>query len=206
MNKIYTIGYASYSLKEFIAVLKKYGINAVADVRTTPYSQFKPEFNKDVMAKELKSNRIYYVPLGKECGARPDNKSCYVNDQVNFDILAATDLFYHGIQRLRNGTERCVIGIMCAEQDPIQCHRYILVARELSKHYPEIEIVNILPNGKIEEMGETESRLLQLYHLDKDEFPGLGKSLDERLKEAYAKQGEKISYHINDKEQEKDEH
>lgn len=202
MNKIYTIGYASYSLSEFIAVLNRYDINAVADVRTTPYSQFKPEFNKDVLARALKSNGIYYVPLGIECGARPENGSCYVNGQVQFDILAKTDLFRRGLQRLKNGTERCIIGIMCAEQDPIQCHRYILVARELSKRYPELEIINILQNRKIETRQETDLRLLQIYNLDKDEFPGLGKSFIERVEEAYTKQGEKISYRISDKEHE----
>ncbi len=200
MNKIYTIGYVSYTLSGFIEVLKKYGINAVADIRTTPYSQFKPEFNGNILAGNLKSNRISYVSLGKECGARPDDKSCYVNDRVNFDILSATDLFRQGLQRLKKGMEHYCIGIMCAEQDPIQCHRYILVARELSKHYPELEIINVLQNGIIEKMEETEFRLLKEYHLDSEEIPGIGKSFSERLQEAYALQGEKISYRINEKE------
>ncbi|MBO4648502.1 MAG: DUF488 domain-containing protein [Lentisphaeria bacterium] len=201
MNKIYTIGYVSYSLPGFIEVLKKYGISAVADVRTTPYSQFKPDFNSDVLAENLKSNGICYVPLGRECGARPDNKSCYVNGQVNFDILSATDLFRHGLQRLKKGMEHYCISLMCAEQDPIQCHRYILVARELSKHYPELEIINILQNGIIERMEETEFRLLKAYDLDTEEIPGIGKSLSERLQEAFALQGEKISYRMSEKEE-----
>lgn len=201
MNSIYTIGYASYSFLDFVMVLKRYGINAVADVRTTPYSHFKPEFNKDIIAPRLKADGIYYVPLGKECGARPDNKSCYVNNQVKFDILGSTDLFRRGLQRLKKGAERCTIGIMCAEQDPIQCHRYILVAHELSKMYPELEVFNILQDGRCEDQQETELRLLQTWHLDKEEIPGLGMSFSERLQEAYARQGEKISYHIYTKEQ-----
>ena len=203
MNKAYTIGYVSYSLPEFIAVLKKYGIDAVADVRTVPYSRFRPDFNCGVLAEQLKAGEILYVPLGKECGARPDDQSCYVNGRVRFDLLASTGLFRNGIRRLKNGLERYCIGIMCAEQDPIQCHRYILVARELSRQSPGLEVINILADGKTETMKETELRLLKKYGLDADEIPGVGKSFPDRLGEAYAMQGDKISYSINTEEKEK---
>lgn len=204
MNRIYTIGYASYPLPEFIGVLKMFAVDAVADVRTVPYSRFRSEFNRDALAKQLKSAGIRYVALGRECGARPDDPACYENGQVKFDLLAGTELFRSGIRRLGTGSERFVIAIMCAEQDPVQCHRCILVARELSKQYPELEIIHILPDRKTESMKETESRLLQLYGLDKEEIPGLGRSYAERLQEAFAGQAAKIVWHPNNDRNETD--
>lgn len=204
MNKIYTIGYASYSLPEFIGVLKAFGVDAVADVRTVPYSRFRPEFNRDALAEQLKSAGIRYVSLGRECGARPDDPACYANGRVRFDLLAGTELFRSGIRRLGTGAERFAIAIMCAEQDPVQCHRCILVARELSKQYPELEIVHILPGRKTEGMKETESRLLQSYGLDKEEIPGLGRSRAERLQEAFAGQAAKIAWHPDNDRQERE--
>jgi len=206
MNKVYTIGYSAYSVAEFIAVLKRYGINAVADVRTLPYSHYRPEFNQNSLAEELRRNQINYVFLGQECGARPPEQSCYVNGQVSFTTLSQTKRFIDGLKRLQNGAKRWVIAIMCAEQDPICCHRYMLVARELCKYCPDIEIVNILADGKLESKNETETRLLQLHKLDQEEFPGFGRSFTERLSEAYAKQGERIAYQVNDIAQEQYDH
>ena len=201
MNRVYTIGYASYSLPEFIAVLMKFGINAVADVRTTPYSHFKPDFNSGFLAEKLTSRGISYLSLGNECGARPDDRSCYVNNRVNFDILSSTGLFRQGLQRLKKAMEQKCLAIMCAEQDPIRCHRYLLVARELSNLCPGLELINILRDGKTETVKETESRLLKEYDLDADEIPGIGKSFSERLQEAVAMQREKISYHNDNQEE-----
>lgn len=195
MNRIYTIGYYSYSIEEFIDVLKQYKINAVADVRTLPYSQHNADFSKELFSRKLNNNRIYYVPLGKECGARPCDMSCYVDDRVDFEILSKKEIFCHGIQRLRNGMEKCTIAIMCAEQDPLNCHRYILVAHELLNRYPDIELFNILPHGNIEEAKSTDLRLMHLYDLDIEEFSGVGKSFDERRKEAFLRQSRKISFH-----------
>lgn len=194
MNNIYTIGYSSFSIEEFINILRHYHIDAIADVRTLPYSQRNFDFNKDVLSQKLKRHKIYYVPLGLECGARPENASCYVDNKVSFEILSSTDLFRHGIVRLRNGMDKCTIGIMCAEQEPISCHRYILVARELLKSYPGIALFNILHNGEIEKSNDTDLRLMHLYNLDTEEIVGLGKSFDERLNEAFLRQARKISF------------
>jgi uncharacterized protein (DUF488 family) len=193
-NALYTIGYSSYSPEEFIEALKFYRINAVADVRTTPYSRFKPDFNLGSLVQLLKTNGIFYVSLGKELGARSVDDSCYENGRVKFSILEKSNLFLNGLERLRKGLKKYTIALMCAEQDPIQCHRYILVAYAFYRRYQNIAISNILEKMMLENKADTDKRLLKLYHMEKDEIPGLGQTYSERLHKAYTLQGEKISY------------
>ncbi|MBU3981454.1 MAG: DUF488 domain-containing protein [Proteobacteria bacterium] len=86
MNNItlFTIGYSGFTLNEFIDVLSRHGITAIADVRSVPYSKFKPEYNSDHLRIELKNNGIEYVFLGDLCGARIDANECYVNGKADY--------------------------------------------------------------------------------------------------------------------------
>src|SRR3989304_3669807 len=89
MNKkfeLYTIGHSTHSIEEFVKLLTMHSITAVCDVRSTPYSQFTPQFNRELLQKELKIHNISYVFLGEELGARSDNPSCYVNGKVQYGL------------------------------------------------------------------------------------------------------------------------
>lgn len=192
MNKnIFTIGYSSFSLEAFIETLKKYKISAVADVRSTPYSQFKPEFNRESLKEELSKNNIAYVFLGEECGARVNDPNCYINGKVDYDLVAKSQKFKVGIERIKRGMEKYKIVLMCAEKDPITCHRTILICRNL--HYASIQINHILSDGRCENHKDSELRLLKLFNLSD---PDLFRSDEQRLNDAYSRQGEKIAYEI----------
>ena len=130
---IYTIGHSTHTIKKFIELLQRYGITAVADVRSKPYSQMNPQFNRETLKIELGLSGISYVFLGKELGARTKNKSCYCNGRVQYELLAQTEEFQTGLQRLQEGTRSYQIALMCAEKDPLHCHRTILVSRHLLK-------------------------------------------------------------------------
>ena len=194
MNPLYTIGYSSFTLLDFIHMLKQNNINALADVRTLPYSRYHNEYNAENLKNLLKKNNIFYVPLGKECGARPEDSNCYVDGCVVFEKLAQTQLFQIGLSRLMTGLQKYTIAIMCAEEDPITCHRYILVAHELAKLDNDISIINILPEGVLEDSTKSDKRLLHMFHLDHEELPGMGRNYQERLNDAYALQAKKIAY------------
>ena len=86
-KKLYTIGYSKHTLESFIAALKKYGINAIADVRSTPFSRFKSEFNKNFLSEHLNAEGIKYVFLGKECGARFGDRNCYINGKADYKCV-----------------------------------------------------------------------------------------------------------------------
>jgi uncharacterized protein (DUF488 family) len=190
-NELFTIGYSPHIQDSFLRILKKYKITAIADVRSSPYSQFKPEFNKDQIAEFLKKNGVAYVFLGDVCGARVEDPSCYVNGKVDYALLAENPKFKEGLKRIINGMEKFRIALMCAEKDPITCHRTILICRNLTSR--GINIKHILSNGRIEDHKDSEQRLLKLFKLN---YPDMFRSEQQLLNDAYSRQGEKIAYEV----------
>jgi len=188
-NELFTIGYAPHGLESFLRILHKYRITAVADVRSSPYSRFKPEFNKDRVAGFLAEQQIAYVFLGDYCGARVEDPACYVDGRVDYALVAETPKFKEGLQRIIAGMEKFRLALMCAEKDPLACHRTILICRNLAA--TGIGIRHVLGNGGLEEHRASEVRLLELFGLDR---PDLFRTELQRLAEAYARQGGKIAF------------
>ena len=188
-KNIYTIGYAAYTIESIIEVLAKFKITAIADVRSQPYSKFKPEFNKENLRKVLRTHGIEYVFLGDNMGARIKAPECYKNNQVDYELVSQHPLFQTGIERLLKGMEKYSIALMCAEKDPITCHRTILICRYLKKY--QINIYHILDNNTLEDNSVAEFRLMKLFKLDQ---PDLFRNDSERLLEAYSLQEENIAY------------
>lgn len=131
VNNIYTIGHSNHTIEGFISLLLKYDITAVADVRSTPYSRFNPQYNREPLSVALKKAGIAYVFLGEELGARPEDPACYVNGRVDFDRVAVREQFRRGLSRVLAGADKYHITLMCAEKEPLDCHRTILVCRNL---------------------------------------------------------------------------
>jgi len=191
---IYTIGYSNFEISKFIETLKKYQITAVADVRSVPFSKFKPDFNKDTLKLELNEHGIKYVFLGEYCGARIDDRSCYVDGKVDFSLVAKTEKFNEGLNRILQGAMEYNIVIMCAEKDPITCHRTILVSRKL--HEKGLEINHIHHDSTLELHIDLESRLMKMFGLHQLDITM--RSKEERLNDAYTRQGNKISFEPED--------
>lgn len=191
VNEIFTIGYSTHTLDSFLGFLQKYQITALADVRSSPYSQYKPEFNKESLKIFLSASSIAYVFLGEYCGARVEDPSCYVNGKVDYTLVAESPKFKEGLERIINGMEKYRIALMCAEKDPITCHRTILVCRNLLA--VGVTIKHILSNGRVEEHKDSEHRLMKLFNLNQ---PDLFRSEQQRIEDAYSRQGKKIAYEI----------
>jgi uncharacterized protein (DUF488 family) len=160
---IYTVGHSTHTIEKFLDLLEKNGVTAIADVRSSPFCRHTPQFNKDTLSAELKKHGIAYVFVGKELGARSDDASCYEGGKVRFACLANTSTFKNGIERVLNGAQKYRVALMCAEKEPLDCHRTLLVSRELEKL--GVSIVHILPDGNTEEQPQTMSRLLDLVRL-----------------------------------------
>jgi len=193
-SELYTIGHSTHAVDYFISLLKKHSITAVCDVRSHPYSKYNPQFNREELKKELKRYNIAYVFLGKELGARSENPNCYIDGRVQYNYLVDEPSFQQGIIRLKKGMKQYSIALMCAEKDPITCHRTILVCREMRSHAKQIK--HILANGGIETNLEAEKRLLNTLGIVPDMF----KNKNECIEEAYDKQGQKIAY-VEEKKQ-----
>jgi uncharacterized protein (DUF488 family) len=167
--------------------LQQHGIEIVTDVRSRPFSRL-PWFSRPSLEKELKDNGIRYVFLGLELGARRDERECYIGARADYDRIAQLPLFQKGLERLNVGIAKARIALMCAEKDPLDCHRTILVCR-YAKEYSDV--FHIHADGKLESHEKAEARLLARYHEDAYD---LFRSRIDQLNEAYKRRGEEISY------------
>jgi uncharacterized protein (DUF488 family) len=188
-TNVFSIGHSTHSIDTFLKLLSLHGIQAIADVRSAPFSKFNPQFNKDELQVFLRDAGIRYVFLGKELGARSDDPGCYVGDKVQYDRLAKTELFRSGLKRIAEGANTYRIAMMCAEKEPLDCHRTILVARELENL--GIKVRHILADGVVESHTDSIARLMAEFGLAANDMFG---PTEELVREAYAKQADKIAY------------
>ncbi len=197
--KIFTIGHSNHTIEQFIWLLKQHQITVIADVRSIPYSRYNQQYNQEKLKHELNKNDIEYRFFGKELGARSDNPNCYIEKKAVYEKIAQTEEFLEGLERLKKGLNQYNIALMCAEKDPINCHRAILISRHLKNN--KIEILHILSNGKLESQTELEQRLIAIFNLNLlqqlnlfEPNTNLTKSKSELTEEAYERQGKKIAY------------
>lgn len=186
---ILTIGHSTHTLERFIALLKQHGVTAVADVRSAPYSRLNPQFNKADLERSLQAQGIRYVFLGRELGARSDDPACYQKGRVQYARLARTEAFRQGIERLRRGAAKHRIACLCAEREPLECHRTLLVARALDDE--GVEVAHIHGDGRLEPHAAAMDRLLDLTGLPRDD---LFRSRADLIAEALARQEERVAY------------
>lgn len=196
----FTIGYAGFLLDDFIKELKKYNIDVVIDVRSFPYSERYPDYNKPAIESALKNVGIYYKNYANEFGARQKNRAFYSsNGYLDFDVFSKSEQFQNGVEKMINSTKKgYTIVFMCAEKEPIQCHRTILVAREFDKL--GFSVIHLMPNGITKDQRKIDEELLEKH------FPNINQinmfeyqmSDEEYLDAAYKKQNEQIGYHLEE--------
>lgn len=186
---VLTIGHSDHSTYRFIDLLESHGVTAIADVRSMPYSRFNPQYNREDIKADLKEAGIGYVFLGKELGARRDEPECYVNGKARYDLIAKTKAFREGLARIKGGTANYRIALMCAERDPITCHRTILVARHLKTL--GLTISHILEDGSLESTESIERRLLSSIKMNGGDLLDTEKRA---IEQAYDIQGDRIAY------------
>ena len=183
-TSVFTIGHSTHGIEAFIGLLQRHGITEVVDVRSAPYSRFNPQFNREALAHSLVACEIEYAFFGQELGGRPDDASCYVNGRVRYDRVSKTHFFQKGIERVvKNMTGHCV-ALMCAEKEPLECHRTLLVAQALQMR--GIAVKHILADGGLETHDNAINRLLAMhgYFQQEDFF----EERNERIERAIASQ------------------
>lgn len=188
-STIYTIGHSTHPLERFLDLLRQHRITAIADVRSRPYSRMNPQFNREELKPALRAEGIAYVFLGKELGARSEDPDCYQDGKVQYGRLAATPAFQEGLHRICEGARIHRVALMCAEKEPLDCHRTILVARHLVEHGALVE--HILGNGKLEDHATAVTRLVRQLHLPADDMFILPEEVE---REAYRLQEGRIAY------------
>ncbi len=168
---VYTVGHSNHSLESFLSVLKDYGITAIADVRSYPYSNANPHFDREALSKNLEKQGIAYAFLGP---------------------------FQEGLRRVQRGATKYRIALMCAEGEPLDCHRTILVSRYLSEM--NCTVRHILRDGTLEDHDATMERLLGALKLSENLVL---RNKREVLSEGYRIQGQRIAYELPKTEEQK---
>jgi len=154
-HTIYTIGHSNHSLDDFLELLAAHSIEVVADVRSQPYGWLE-HFHREALSAALGAHSIDYLFMGNELGGRPRSDQGRSTGAADFQKLAAMPKFKQGLERLIQQSQRRRTAIMCAEKEPIDCHRMLLVSRELKRHGCSIK--HILADGSLEEQADTEKR------------------------------------------------
>lgn len=162
-GQIFTIGYGAKSTEDFIAILAQHYIEFVIDVRSSPYSKYRPEFSRESLKLSLAKHQIKYVFMGSQLGGRPDDGTCYDQDgKVDYALLERRPYFISGIERL---TKAYVMGykvcLICSEDKPEECHRSKLIGRVLESHglsvvhivsklrvLSQVDVMNLLQRGQ----------------------------------------------------------
>jgi len=199
IKTVYTIGYAGFKINDFIEELHKYGINLVVDVRSKPYSQYFSEYNKEKLEELLKDAKVFYRNYADEFGARQTNNSYFTHGYMDFELFSQSDSFLNGFDKIEKNIEKGYTPVlMCAEKDPFNCHRAILVSRAFS--LTGYNVKHLLPNNEIITQSDLEKRLLDFYFPKRYQLSLVdeAKSDDELIIEAYKKRNQEIGYSMGD--------
>jgi uncharacterized protein (DUF488 family) len=153
MTDVYTVGHSNHSEDAFPELLREHGIELVVDVRSSPYSRYVPQANRETLARTLDRAGIAYRWMGDRLGGKPQG------EVADYDELRASASFQEGIDRLLALAQRKRTAIMCAEGGHRHCHRHKLITPELLAH--DATVLHIQPDGSLleEEDGPQQLRL-----------------------------------------------
>jgi uncharacterized protein (DUF488 family) len=202
-DRLYTVGHSVLTLEAFLALLRGAGVGAIADVRSAPYSRRLPQFNRDELRNALRQAGVEYVFLGEQLGGRPRDRSLYdVQGRVDYEAVRRTAAFREGLERLQEGAGRYVVALLCGEEDPLDCHRGLMITPALVER--GVAPLHLRKGGAVETTPEMEERLLDMTGLrEKLEQPELFAPRPERgavLAEAYRRRAARAAFQIEEEQ------
>lgn len=150
MSWLFSIGHSNHGIEHFLDLLHTHEVEVLADVRSWPRSGYSPHFDQAPLRRAVEAHGIRYVFLGTELGGRPHDPDCYDPDgHVRYDRVATSALFLAGMDRLCQGIGRYRVAMLCSEEDPLYCHRRLLVGRVLEER--GVTVRHIRGDGRVEE-------------------------------------------------------
>ncbi|MGA2652637.1 MAG: DUF488 domain-containing protein [Terracidiphilus sp.] len=153
MSSFYTLGHSNHAAETWIALVLQHHVEAVVDTRSSPYSKYVPQFDKELMQRSLEEAGVRYLFLGAELGGRPSNPDYYdASGRVLYSRLREDTRFQSAIDRLESGLARFRVALVCGEEDPAHCHRRLLIGRVLTEHGHNM--LHIRSDGRIESDAE----------------------------------------------------
>ena len=196
LHRLFTVGHSILEFADFATLLNDHGVELVVDVRSLPQSARQPHFSSPAFEKLLKAENLKYLFLGEELGGRPDDVDAYGPDGlVNYQARRRSYAFQAGLSRLWKELEGGPVAMMCAEEDPLECHRFLMVCPELAKL--GVLPLHIRKGSRIETQEAAENRLLADTGFEavaaNTLFPG---ARTEALEDAYRLQAEKFAFRV----------
>jgi uncharacterized protein (DUF488 family) len=196
VDVLYTIGYTGYKIENFLSEINSHTISAVIDVRSSPFSKYHSSYNQKALEAFLGRHEIHYRNYANEFGARQKNRAFYSSGgYLDFDVFTRSDEFLSGVEKLKEGMNKgFTFVLMCAEKDPLDCHRTIMVAREF--HKLGFIIVHLLPQKK-QSQDDIENRLLERYFPDRNQltlFENEDLNNQDMIDQSYRKRNAEIGY------------
>jgi uncharacterized protein (DUF488 family) len=182
-----TLGHSNLPADRFVALLEAGDVTAVADVRSVPLSRWCPWFSRKPLAERLAAEGIAYLWLGDSLGGRPRERALYHDGVADYEAMAATTQFDAGLDRLAGEIGRHRLCLLCAEREPLDCHRCLLVARALAER--GLAAGHLRQDGSIEPHATTEERLLELTGAGTDLF----RDRAARLADAYRRRARAVA-------------
>lgn len=173
-----TIGHSNHAMETLVSLLRSHSVEVVADVRSHPYSQYSPHFDLDPLVKALRQAGIQHVYLGRELGGRPRGDRYYdERGHVLYGEVAKSSIFLEGIARLEKGLAQYTVAILCSEENPVTCHRRLLVGRVLGER--GTAVYHIRGSGALESEAELaaaepqENQMALFHEMEAEEWKSI---------------------------------
>jgi uncharacterized protein (DUF488 family) len=203
IKTIYTIGYSGYKIDSFLRELRKYKISSVIDVRSEPYSRYYFDYNREKLKAILEKNGFFYRNYKREFGARQNDRAFYSSDgYLDFEKFTGSEEFLNGVKKLKVGmSKNYSFVLMCAEKDPFDCHRTMMIAREF--HKQGYKIIHLISNEKEQTQEDIEIRLLNYYFPNRNQlalFKNDHLSDQNLITKAYGRRNAEIGYSLREDE------
>ncbi len=159
-HRIFTIGHSAMQLLTLLEMLRQFQISLLIDVRSKPQSFRHPHFDRIELERALPAAGMRYRFLGEELGGRPDDAGAYASDGVvDYRIRRKSYAFQAGVEQVEKELAQDDLALLCAEEDPLECHRFLMICPELVAL--GLEPLHIRKGGILETQRKAEDRLLE---------------------------------------------
>jgi uncharacterized protein (DUF488 family) len=161
-HELFTIGHSNLEMSDLLSILIRHDIHLVCDVRSRPGSFRFPQFNREPLMAQLATAKIIYQFFGDQLGGRPLDARYYRPDGlVDYAARRKAPDVQEALDRLFGFLQNKNVVVMCAEEDPLHCHRFLMIC-------PAVVQRGIVPShlrrgAALETQRDAEDRLLQLH-------------------------------------------